>query len=382
MARNLVLTLTTLLALFLGTELLLRATHWFNARLAWTEPDSLVAWRFTPGRRYWFNQENDHPIAGRINRLGWRDFERTRTKPAGSYRIAVLGDSYVEALQVELDSTFVSRLERELSARWRCPVEAMNFGRSGMTQTEELLTLERDVLPCAPDLVVVLFVPQNDIRDVSPVTADPELRPFFSLAPSGELVLDTSFRSTRGFRIRQHINALKQHSALVSLATERYNVLRRAGGASGPDGGVGAPALSHELRMCTRSPDSTYAVNYIMNKRLLRAMRDACAAHGAGMVLASTPLVYRDSEVAELRDRDPSFDPGFFDRDLKAFADSSGITVVGLQDAFVREYRSTRKPLYWAHWNYLGHCVAARTLAGAINGLRRGSDSAHGDPCK
>src|SRR5262249_24038567 len=145
-----------------------------------------------------------------------------------TYRTAVLGDSYVEAFQVELDRTFLARAENpdfgvHAPDRW----EVMNFGRSGMSPSEESIVLERDIFPCAPDEVLLLFTPHNDIADVNRVTASDPCRPFFHQL-GDSLALETLFTQRRDFRIRVAINPFKQHSALVSLITERYNAWRLA----------------------------------------------------------------------------------------------------------------------------------------------------------
>src|SRR5690606_11570422 len=46
---------------------------------------------------------SENPIYVRMNSLGMRDREHSIEKPSGVYRIAVLGDSYAEARQVELE---------------------------------------------------------------------------------------------------------------------------------------------------------------------------------------------------------------------------------------------------------------------------------------
>src|SRR6185369_15709040 len=130
-------------------ELLLRTTHLFHARLSWTEPDREIGWRFTPGREYWFFGENDHAITGRINSTGWRDRERIIKRTPHTGRLAVLGDSYVEAFQVELDSTFAARIENSMRGS-PDGFEAMNFGRSGMSPAEESVVLARDVFRFEP----------------------------------------------------------------------------------------------------------------------------------------------------------------------------------------------------------------------------------------
>ena len=104
----------------------------------------------------------------------------------------------------------------------------MSFGRSGMTQTEQWVILERDVMQFDPDLVIIVFLPINDIDEVSPATADELLRPFFHVTDTGALELDTGFTRQRPYFLKRMVNPFKQHSALVSLGVERYTLLRRS----------------------------------------------------------------------------------------------------------------------------------------------------------
>lgn len=351
------------LALVCGLlEVVLRTAHPFGARVSWTEPDREIGWRFTPGREYWFFGENDHAITGRINAMGWRDRERSVRKPPRTRRIAVVGDSYVEAFQVESDRTFVARAEDAYrSMHWpeNDAVEVMNFGRSGMSPAEESIVLERDVFPCGPDQVLLLFTPHNDIADVNPATAADACRPFFHRVRGDSLVADSSFAGRRDFRLREAISPIKQHSALVSLVTERYNAWRFARAQRRVEGA--APALTREQRMCTAHPDSVFVANYALCKLLIARMARECKARGIRFTLASVPLVYEDDAVARLRVADSSFDPGFFDRDLAALADSSGFGFIPMTAEFAARSRSGGK-LQWQHWNYAGHEAAFEVL--------------------
>jgi hypothetical protein len=360
--NNALLAVVSLCAVLLASEGVLRVTHLFGARVSWTEPDTLIGWRFTPGREYWYRKENDHAITGRINSAGWRDRERALRKPAGEYRVAVVGDSYVEAFQVELDSTFVAIAERSLARRLDRPVEVMNFGRAGMTQSEELLVLERDVFRWDPDVVVLVFVPQNDIADVDRATTDNPLRPFFHIGPGDSLVLDTSFRETREFEAKVRANALKQRSALVSLVAERFNAWRLTRRRSrAPD--AARDGLPGALSLCTAKPSPRFARNYALCKRLVEEAAARCRERGIGFVLTAVPWVYRPEAADRYRGADPTFDPHFFDDDLAAWADSTGVEYLGLQRPFERRYAETGERLHWDHWNYAGHRLAGRVLA-------------------
>ena len=70
----------------------------------------------------------------RINSQGLRDGEHAIPKPPGVLRIAVLGDSFTEALQVAAENAFWAVLERRLAASPGLDgraVETRNFGVSG-----------------------------------------------------------------------------------------------------------------------------------------------------------------------------------------------------------------------------------------------------------
>ncbi|HEX2165417.1 MAG TPA: SGNH/GDSL hydrolase family protein, partial [Thermoanaerobaculia bacterium] len=147
-----------------------------------------------------------------VNRYGFRGEEPRLAKPAGTFRVALLGDSQAEALQVDFEDTFGEVLERRLAA---CPaplggvppgagrrVEVLNFGVSGYGTAQALLTLRHAAAPFRPDLALLAVYTGNDVRNnLEELELDPG-RPYFRLLPDGSLELDDSFREEPGFRRR------------------------------------------------------------------------------------------------------------------------------------------------------------------------------------
>ncbi len=347
-------------------EVVLRTTHLFNARISNVEPDSLLGWSYIPNSRYWYNKENDHPIMGVVNSFGWRDKERSIEKPVGTYRIAVVGDSFVEGLQVELDSTFLLIAEKQLKKDF---VEIMNFGRSGMTQTEELLVLKNKVSPFSPDLVVLFFLAGNDIADVNRKTATNKLeRPFYNISDNGSLLLDTSFNKTSIFWLKTRISQIKQRSALISLLTERYNYFRKLQNYRN----IASPKKSKNsingyLSLCTATPDPIYVKNYWLNKRLIKEMAEYCKKKKIRFMLVNIPgKCYKPEEIKKYKSMDLTYDENYFDNDLKNFSVSIGIEYLGLEKPFTEYYEKEGNELYWEHWNYLGHRLVAKVLTQKI----------------
>jgi hypothetical protein len=91
---------------------------------------------------------------------GFATAKHRRQKSPLTYRIAVIGDSFAEAMQVPLEDTFWFGLRERLQA---CPafagstIEALNFAVSDYGTAQELLTERTRVWPYVPDLVLLLF---------------------------------------------------------------------------------------------------------------------------------------------------------------------------------------------------------------------------------
>lgn len=370
LGRKAGLLVLSIFVLLIVLEIVLRTTHLFNARISWREPDPLLGWRSTPNSPYWYIKENDHPVTGKVNSFGWRDVERSLTKPENTYRLAMLGDSFVEGLEVEFDSTFLAIAEKRLNAKSVRAIELMNFGRIGLTQSEEFILLQEEVARFDPDMVAVLFWPENDIRDINRKTAVNLLRPFYILSENGELILDTSFTQNREYKMKVIMFPFKRRSVLLSFLLERYGLLRwrmREAKVS-PSEPVQAK-LTKELSLQTAHPNPIYAQNYRLNKLLIKEMAEFCAERGIRFLLISACAVYKTEDQDRKREIDPTFKPDFFDEDLRAFADSLHIEFLGLHQPFEDHYRRTKRSLTWGHWNYEGHRVVADELAGKMESM-------------
>jgi hypothetical protein len=169
-----------------------------------------------PGAEGWYSAEGRSYV--RINASGWHDKEHPLKKPAGVTRIAILGDSYTDALQVPEDSAFPAILERTLNSTLPGRYEVLNFGVGGFGTGQELLVLRHYALKYAPDAVILAFAIVNDVSDNSRALKRVDYLPYFKLVDE-RLVLDTSFRISRGFLRRARIvGFLEQHFRVAQLA--------------------------------------------------------------------------------------------------------------------------------------------------------------------
>lgn len=96
------------------------------------------------------------------NSLGFRDREHAVAKPAGTFRIAIVGDSVAHGQGVAPDEALGRVLERELAARGK-PVEVMVFATTGYSTGQERALLDI-AYRFGPDLVLWTYV-FNDPAD-------------------------------------------------------------------------------------------------------------------------------------------------------------------------------------------------------------------------
>src|SRR5688572_26831400 len=69
----------------------------------------VLGWSQVPNGRYEVVTQG-HQLRVQFNSMGFRDREHERAKPPGVKRIVVIGDSFSEAVQVNVEDTFHRKL--------------------------------------------------------------------------------------------------------------------------------------------------------------------------------------------------------------------------------------------------------------------------------
>ena len=142
----------------------------------------------------------EYSVVYSTNSIGFRDREHTIKKNSNVFRIVVLGDSFVEALQVPFEHTFPYLLEQKLNSNSNIQkeIEIINLGKCGFGTDQEYLTLNHIGLKYNPDLVILALF-KNDIRNnyaefenrywhiYQNGNISSNRRPFFIINESGEL---------------------------------------------------------------------------------------------------------------------------------------------------------------------------------------------------
>ena len=101
-------------------------------------PHPTLGWVLQPNTTY-VNQLPEGTVTVTYNSQGWRDLEHEVEKPEGVFRILVLGDSFMEALQVEYEESLAGWIERESVSTFGAETAVRNAAVGGWDPPQYLI---------------------------------------------------------------------------------------------------------------------------------------------------------------------------------------------------------------------------------------------------
>lgn len=345
--------------------------------------DALTGYAHRPGAEGLYSNEGEAYI--RINSSGLRDREHTLEKPVGTFRIALLGDSYTEAMQVPAAEIYGARLEHELS---NCSllagrqVEVMNFGVSGFSTAQELLVLRHKASSYDPDLVLLALYTENDIRGNLRELHGKNNIPYFIMS-DGRLVLDNSFHLTTEFRLQQFplsAEAFEVSRVLQVFRHAKYKLksfleemAQQQQMKDWED-----PALRLDLLVYLDQPDPSWENAWKITERLIVQMKREVADGGRRFLLVSLsnpdqvhPDVHHRQALARQLGVPDLLYP---DRRIQTLAKREDIELLSLAEplatyaeqhgVFLHGFQNTE--LGKGHWNAAGHRLAGKLMSERI----------------
>lgn len=329
-----------------------------------------------PGQAQMGHSENDVLI--RINNEGQHDVEHTKQKPPNTFRIAVLGDSFAEAMQVSVDKNFTSVLARQLNG---CPqlggkhVEAINFGVSGFGTAQELQKLRHEVWDYSPDLVLLAFFTGNDVQNDSRILQKDPYRPYF-VHENGKLVLDESFVHEPGFHSQfnayhRFLSWAVAHSRVLQVvaAAKNYWAMKNIDGVKPTEMGLD-DNVYHE------PTDPVWKEAWSVTDELIAIMSKEVKAHGAQLLvvtLSSSIQVSPDGTAREALEKRLGVPNLYYpDERVASVAKHDDIAVLTLAPMFLQYATEHNVQLHGfrgsnqGHWNETGHELGGELMAKKI----------------
>jgi hypothetical protein len=358
--------------------------------------DARRGYSLRPNMEGWYRKEGEEYV--RINSLGLRDREHALPKPPNTFRVAVLGDSYVEALQLPFEQSFCPVLEERLRGCRELAgmnVEVINFGVSGYGTAQELITLRNDVWRYSPDLVLLAVTTNNDISDNSPALKKTNQIPYF-IWRDERLVEDDSFLQTRSFRLRNNVLGragrwFRDHLRFIQAiqqAAFAIRVIRAERAASKPGENERAQnipprsaTVADELgvdNLVYREPtDPVWLDAWKVTEALVKTMRNEVEARGAKFMvitLTNPPQVLPAPAAREaFLQRVGAKDIFYPDNRIAQFCRREGIPVASLAPAMQQYAQQNNTMLHGfgkdlgnGHWNVAGHRIAGQLAADEI----------------
>jgi hypothetical protein len=351
--------------------------------------DRDLGYELRPRAQGWNVKEHENYV--RISSQGLRDREFAKQRPADVIRVAIVGDSFSEALEVDQDATYWSVMERELNRLLpaRSPrIEVMNFGVDGYGLAQEYRVIQHKIWQYDPQIVIVSGTLHSFILRSNRVfgTAPEEGSVPYYVRRDGALVLDeVSERQQRDFvpQSRASIASadLANQSRLLSLlnvvrrklSTQAAALRSRVHGHTVEVGSQPAPALEQEV---LRGPvNAEFSEAWDIAEDLIRLCQTESSRHHAEFWLVlfdMAPQVDPDAEkraatMHELQLSNLFLADELFDRYLSkegvlhsiiapkmlAYAEEHNVLLHGFKN----------RPRNSGHWNEVGHEAAGRLLA-------------------
>lgn len=327
------------------------------------EPDPVLGVRHIAGKRVVWRLEgysDEH-----LSRQGLRDVEHALTKPPGVMRVALLGDSATEGLQVPLAETYGCELQRLLNSGREADggrkVEVINFGCSSYSNGQELLQLRRHVVAFQPDLVILMYNRGDyieNIRDPRHLRAEP--RPYFYLGNQGELLEDTEVlrandhlfhpdpiqdflrRSSGIYGVLSHMNlALSLNEPLY--AKTRNSIFKKLDRAAGKS---------------SRGYRQAYPIQDVWRvaEEIFKECHRECQKADSQFMVVCFPNIVKDKDYSGQIGR------------LKELAGADGFPCVDLTEAYLSASNSKELFLKY-HFSAAGHRLAATLMEPAARKL-------------
>jgi hypothetical protein len=337
-----------------------------------SRPDPVLGWNHVPNtsgiwRKSCFSTEI------KFNSEGMRDVEHDLNKPVGTYRIAVIGDSFVTAQEVEFDETFFRQLQHILNKRGY-ESQVLGFGVRGFGTGQAYQLLAHYALKYDPDLVILSFM-ANDVRNNLLALEKNPAKPYFEPQSDGTLKQQPftpmpdhsgSWKST----LFEYLHTVRFLYFAAARIPWIHNALAKFGVYANI---ISKPTGPDDLLVDTvfRDPPwpSVWEEAWQVTKGLLRSINSLSVSSGARFILFSAAdfTAVEDRPFKELEERHPGMALKYdnMERRLATFSVDEGIAYVSSLPA-MRDLQAGGKSAHFdcdGHWTRDAHKRAAELLA-------------------
>lgn len=212
---NLFLILLGTFSAFLLAEFSLRMIQFFGERnlfnlkpiystLVWQNQKNFRKFILNTNQQGWFvTPSGEYQTLIKTNSEGFYDINHKIEKPQNTYRIILLGDSFVANLQSPIEQTVGKEIEKKLNNKnLGKKIEVIPIGLGDTGSTQQLFALEEIGFKYNPDLVIQFFFTANDIKNNS-LNLQKDLYRDYFLLENGSLRLAPEVNKENNFFKKQ-----------------------------------------------------------------------------------------------------------------------------------------------------------------------------------
>ncbi len=164
---------------------------------------------------------NEGFTVNRINSFGYVGKEYGMEKDSSTFRVAVLGDSYVESFQVFDRNYFGRVIENEISEQLGMKIEVLNFGRSGFDLGDCYAYYHTFVNDFEPDLsIIILGESDYEIKNYDPLLPKVVL-------DNGKLDVSRNYIGSSSEKRIQKIQPFLKHSIILNTVNICTKIMNR-----------------------------------------------------------------------------------------------------------------------------------------------------------
>lgn len=299
-------------------------------------------------------------LAYQTNSCGMRDREHALEKPAGSFRVLVLGDSFMEALQVRYEQSFPRILESNLNEQAIQPVEVINAAVSGWGTDDQLTFVRRVGAQWKPDLVLVGLTLANDVND--------------NLNERFHLLVNDKLQARPVSQLSSLQYGLWQAKAYLASHSHLYQILRLGWHYKKMEA-EGLQLASHMMDQLSEKPNPRLEKGWKLTFELLKEMDAASQNIGGKLAVFLIPMsIQVDPQSNEVLAKKHHYSWDSFrlerpQRLMQEFGEKYGVEVIDLLPSFLRCQNREGHLLVLkqdGHWTEKGHTVAATVVSNAL----------------
>jgi len=292
----------------------------------------------------------------RINNEGWNSpYDYVRNRATGGSRIAVIGDSYVEALQVDYDQSFPYILENELREKHPdCLIGAYSFGHSGASLAQYIKVAQYAAKRHSPDVIIVNVVHNDFLESLAGMGRVDN----WSVRPVGTTFefVPPHVMPTLGVKRVLRQSAIVRYLLINARILERfYGVKRLLEDAENLEANIDSDIF--DLR---RKND--------LMERMVGFLLNELTVDADGIPIV---VVMDGNRQAIYKGEDPFNTRSFgLNKLVGRQAEKHGISFIDLTQWFAEDWHREGKKFDWDidnHWNRRGHEITALAIAELLN---------------